>query len=227
MFRFIECAPTDGYTAFGSHGWNAAELIVEDVDAMARHLEASPFELLGAPENLSFTDSIRAMQVRGPAGEVLYLTQIKAPVAGLDLPRARCPVDRAFIVILGGDSMEAIQAAYGDLFGIPRTPVMQSRVKGMSAALGLPADSQYPISAMPLHGQSFIEVDEMPAAAGPRRTGQGLLPPGISIVSCRISAGCDSSIELFEIDDPAGGGKCSMGCYRGPAGELLELIRPG
>ena len=94
----------------------------------------------------------------------------------------------------------------------------------MSAALGLPADSEYPISAMPLHGQSFIEADEMPEPAGPRKTEQGMLPAGIAIVSCIVSEPCDAAVPMTEFNDPTTGKKCTIGCYRGPAGEFLELI---
>jgi len=94
----------------------------------------------------------------------------------------------------------------------------------MSAAFGLPADSEYPISAMPLNGQSFIEADEMPAAAGPRICEEGMLPPGIAIVSCHVSPACREVIPMTEIDDAVTGRRYPIGCYRGPADEFLELI---
>ena len=109
---------------------NAAELIVRDVDALADRLAASPFEVIGEPQDLSFSDDIRAMQILGPGRELLYLTQFKRPVPGLDVPTPRCDVDRTFIVILGGPSMEALQAFYADRFGLPRPAVVASRVKG-------------------------------------------------------------------------------------------------
>ena len=101
-FRFVESATAGGYRAFSTFGWNAAELIVQDVDAMADELRGSAFEMLGPPQDLSFTDAIRAMQVRGPGGEILYLTQFKRELDALPAPLARCKVDRVFIVIVGG-----------------------------------------------------------------------------------------------------------------------------
>ena len=76
-FRFIHQPDLFNYTAFKSTGWNAAELIVEDVDRLAIELEESPFKIIGSPADLSFTNDIRAMQVIGPANEILYLTQFK------------------------------------------------------------------------------------------------------------------------------------------------------
>jgi hypothetical protein len=201
-FRVIEGTVRD-YVPFASFGWNAAELIVRDVDALADRLAGSPFEIIGAPQNLSFSDDIRAMQVVGPGRELLYLTQFRQPVPGLDVPAPRCDVDRTFIVILGGPSMDGLQAFYADRFGLPRPPVVASRVKGMSAAFGLSPEHRYPIAALGVAGQCLVELDEMPPAAAPRRTPPGELPPGIAIVSF---AGADNR------------------CLRGPAGELLELI---
>ncbi len=201
-FRVIEASATE-YVPFASHGWNAAELIVRDVDALARQIDGSPFTIIGEPQDLSFSDDIRAMQILGPGGELLYLTQFKKPVPGLDVPAPRCDVDRTFIVILGGPSMDALQGFYADRFGLPRAPVVESRVKGMSAAFGLSPEHRYPIAALPVAGQSLIELDEMPVAAGPRATREGELPPGIAIVSF---ASRESR------------------CLRGPAGELLELV---
>ena len=60
----------------------------------------SPFQIIGEPANLDVSDDIRAMQVIGPAGEVLYLTEIKAVVPPFELPFARCTVDRLFIPVL-------------------------------------------------------------------------------------------------------------------------------
>lgn len=201
-FRVIEAEAAD-YVPFASHGWNAAEIIVRDVDDLARRLAGSPFEIVGEPQDLSFSPDIRAMQILGPGKELLYLTQFKKPVPGLDVPDARCDVDRTFIVILGGPSMDELQAFYADRFGLPRAAVMESRVKGMSAAFGLSPEHRYPIAALPVGGQSLIELDEMPAVAQSRANRDGELPPGIAIVS--FAAGENE-------------------CLRGPAGEILELV---
>jgi len=92
VFRFIETDTDPDYVPFSTFGWNAAEIMVENVDAMAQRLEDSPFEILGEPQNLSFTDDIRAMQILGPGKELLYLTEFKQTIPGLDttdLPAAR------------------------------------------------------------------------------------------------------------------------------------------
>ena len=208
LLRFIEQPGTTGYRAFTTHGWNAAELIVEDVDAMARSLEGTAFRIVGAPADLVFCTDIRAMQVVGPAGELLYLTQFKRPVPGLDVPEPRCPVDRVFIVILGGPSLLEMQAFYRERFGAPEAPVMDSRVVAMADAFGLDREHRFRIAALPLAGQSLIEIDAMPKGAHPVPRDQGLLPPGISIVT---------------VSGPA----VDSGCVQGAAGELLEVLPAG
>ena len=205
LFRFVEQPGASGYRAFTTHGWNAAELIVEDVDAMAKSLEGTAFRIVGPPADLVFCTDIRAMQVVGPAGELLYLTQFKRPVPGLDVPQPRCPVDRVFIVILGGSSLPAMQAFYGERFEAPEAPVMESRVVAMADVFGLDREHRFRIAALPLAGQSLIEIDAMPEGALPVPRDSGLLPPGISIVS---------------VSGPA----ADSGCVLGAAGELLEVL---
>lgn len=204
-FRLVESPPPRGYRAFSTFGWNAAELIVQDVDAMAEELRGSHFETLGPPQDLSFTDAIRAMQVRGPAGEILYLTQFKRQLDALPAPIARCRVDRVFIVIVGGSSLDELLAFYTRTFQVPTPQRMLSRVKAMSEAFGLPPEHRYEIAALPLRDRCYIEADQMPAQATPPDVIDGQLPPGIAIVSFASAGGRET------------------GCIRGAAGEIIEI----
>ncbi len=210
LFRVVQSPAVDDYLPFGSFGWNAAEIIVRDVDALAERLVDSPFEIVGEPQDLSFSEDIRAMQILGPGKELLYLTQFKRAVPGLDVPAARCDVDRTFIVILGGPSMDDLQHFYADRFQVPKAPAVESRVKGMSAAFGLDPEHRYPIAALPLAGQCLIEVDQMPDQAQARRGHAGRLPPGISVVSFA-----------------AAGPETKAGSLVGAAGEIIELDSAG
>ena len=225
IFRFIEAPPrTDAYVPFSSHGWNAAEIMVKNVDQLAERLADSPFEIIGAPANLSFTDDIRAMQILGPGRELIYLTEFKKPIPGLDTPVARCDVDRVFIVILGGPSMTSLQSFYDEHFGVPGAPVVDSRVKGMSAAFGNSPEHKYPIAALPLEGQALIEVDEMPAEATDRDTEEGFLPPGIAMVSFIGQGIMNHDAIQISRDQPPYENAESVTCRKGVAGELIEVI---
>ena len=72
--RAIETAGVPGYRPLTTYGWNACEIIVDDVYAIAKRLTRSPFKILAGPTSLQFMPSIHAMQLAGPAGECLYLT---------------------------------------------------------------------------------------------------------------------------------------------------------
>lgn len=224
VFRFIETPSDPDFVPFSSYGWNAAEIMVENVDSMAERLADSPFQIIGEPQNLSFTDDIRAMQILGPGRELLYLTEFKKPIPGLDTPVARCAVDSVFIVILGGPDMGDLQTFYAEKFGVPNAPVMDSRVKGMSAAFGNPPDHKYPIAALPLAGKNLIEADEMPAEATVRPAPAGGLPAGIAIVSFVSSAAGGATPDRYE---PPYRDAVGVSCRAGPAGEIIEIVHHG
>jgi catechol 2,3-dioxygenase-like lactoylglutathione lyase family enzyme len=228
--RFVEGPPYPGYEPLACLGWNAAEIIVEDVDALAERLERSPFRVVGPPANLSFSDKIRAMQVVGPARELLYLTEIKERLPTFDTPQAASFVDRVFIVILGGSGLASLQDHYHEQFGVPRVPVMHSVVSTLSARYGLPADFRHAIAALPLGGQCYIEADEMPAAAISRPCAPGELPPAIAVVSFEVEALPElPSSSLGSTERPPAlpyAGRRTRTCV-GPAGELIELIESG
>jgi hypothetical protein len=212
-FRFVAGATYPDYVPLTTYGWNASEIMVENVDAMAERVANSPFKIVGEPRNLSFSDDIRAMQLCGPANEIVYLTEFKNPVPGLSVPTPRSPVDRTFIVILGGGSMHELQDFYHNTFGIARTPIVESRVTMLSKALNVSIETLYPIAALTLEGDSLLEVDEMPVSVGPRACSDGYLPPGIASVGFDCKAIPESAVQFAE----------GIKVMRGTTGELIEL----
>lgn len=222
FFRFIEQPPSEGYRALSTHGWNAAELIVSDVDALADQLVGSPFRVIGPPEDLSFSDAIRAMQVLGPADEVLYLTMVKHALSEFDLPSPACAVDRAFIVVLGGANMTTMKRFYADNLSVPDAPVIEARISVLSRALGLPTNTRHPIAALPLAGQSLIEVDVYPDVTGPRPVENGHLPAAMAVVSIAAEE-LPARIPGHRLSSPPYDGRRAA-LLRGAAGELVELV---
>jgi len=222
VFRIVESPEAGVDAAFTRHGWNAAELIVAKVDPLADQLANSPFEIVAPPLDLSFCSDIRAMQIRGPAGEILYLTEFKRPVPGLPAPPARCAVDRTFIVIVGGASLARLQEFYEREFAVPHTEPMESRVQTMALAFGLSREHRFRIAALPLAGRSFVEADEMPAAARPLDPEATGFPPGIAMVSF---AGTTELVAARAAPaEPPYPGDARAQCRPGSAGELLEII---
>ncbi len=230
-FRFVE-SPLVGnpaaqrYVPFHHMGWNAAELMVQDTDAAAARLVGSPFRVVGPPADLSFSDKIRAMQVLGPANESLYLTSFKEKLAAFDTPDAQHFIDRVFIVILGGPSVEALNAWYSQHLGVPQAPVIRAVITVLSHAQNLPADMRHDIAALALSGQSYIEADTMPAATLPRDATPGELPPGISMVSFavdRLPTGVSWLQAPARLSQAPYHGRLAAVCI-GAGGELVELI---
>jgi len=223
--RFVEGPAYLDYRPFACLGWNAAELIVRDTDALASQLERSPFRIIGPPADLSFSDKIRAMQVVGPAGEVLYLTAIKEKLPVFDTPDALCEVDRVFIVILGGSTLDSLQDYYHARLGVPRAPAMPSVISVLSTRYGLPREYLHPIAALPLPGQCYIEADEMPTGVQPRPCEPGELPPGVAMVSFDVDRLPEGGAlgGIAACASPPYEGRRTQLCI-GAAGELIELI---
>ena len=222
-FRFIKQESQGEYIPFKSCGWNAAELIVRNVDEMAIRLSNSEFEIIGPPADLSFTDQIRAMQVIGPSSEILYLTEFKSKLPEFDSPEARCDVDQTFIVILAGSSMNQMQEFYCDSFNLDKAAVMDSRIRAISRVFGNPEDTKYKSAAMPIKDQCLIEIDELPDGSEIKSCQPGYLHPGISMVSFLAYDDLYTDSIRYECNlTHLKGKKCSI--VHGNEQEIIELV---
>jgi len=222
-FRFIKQEIQGEYIPFKTGGWNAAELIVRNVDEMAIKLSNSDFDIIGPPADLSFTDQIRAMQVIGPSMEILYLTEFKSKLPEFDSPIARCDVDQTFIVILAGSSMDQMQEFYCDSFNLERAVVMDSRIRAISRVFGNPEDTKYKSAAIPIKDQCLIEIDELPHGSAIRSSEPGYLLPGISMVSFLYYGEDNEHAEIYRCNLPHLKDKqCSS--IHGNDQEIIELI---
>ena len=225
--RFVQSPPDAAYQAFRHMGWNAAEIMVQDTDAVAKRLEGSPFKVIGPPADLSFSDKIRAMQVLGPSNEALYLTAFKEKLPIFDTPDANHFVDRTFIVIVGGPSVAQLSTFYARHLGVAHEPILPAVVSVLSRAHGLPPDTLHDIAALKLSGQSFIEADTMPAGTLPRESKNGELPAAISMISFGIDSLADTGLTFLSTPvqleaAPYRGRRVAL--CAGAGGELIELI---
>jgi hypothetical protein len=220
--RVVDAAVPPVNRPYGAQGWLAAELLVQNVDALAISLAPSPFHIVRPPANLSISDRIRAMQVRGPGDEILYLTQFLGPVPGMRVPSARFGVDRPFALVLGGLDMSQMQQWYRDELGTPCGESFSAVVSAMSVSLGLPLDTRYEIAALPLKRDGWLELDVMPANTPPPETLAGRLPAGICLASFEVDT-LPNDAEVLTFNGPPWHGRRAM-LLRGPAGERVELI---
>lgn len=178
--RFIEHRGAAVSRPFECYGWLSLEIAVQDVDALGAALVDGPFEIIGPPADLAMSDAIRAMQVAGPSGEVLYLTEVKRPVPPFELPMARCPVDRLFIPVMTTPDREASLAHYATLSGNEGLR-FDTRITVISAARGFDRDHQHPVATLQLAGNTLIEIDQVDGLQ-PAPFGAPSPPTGIALI---------------------------------------------
>lgn len=224
FLRFVEAQPVEGYAPMRTHGWNAVELLSTDPDKAAARLADSPFTIIGPPEDLwQAPDAPRAMQALGPGNEVLYITRNNQF-------EIRTFIDRVFIMVVGGPSMAALGEFYGQRLGLAVSEPAPFRIDVISRALGVPAETTFPLAVATVSPRFLIELDEYPSAAGPRPRRDGDLPPGIAMVSFTVDS--LDALDLKWRSPPvtltgAPYGDARVAVTVGPAGEWLELVEPG
>lgn len=228
LLRLVE-APALAATsvAHPGHGWNAMEVLVRDPYSLAAELQGSPFKLLIPPRPLPFDAAIHAMQVEGPAGELLYLTALPTDRAILGLHAAQSRVDRPFIAILGCADMAAVLAFYTQVLGTPTIVAAPTIVKIINDSFGLPDGHRIPLGIVKMPRDCLIEVDQLPAAARPRPCGIGELPTGFAVVSFECADLAALPVPWLQApralpEAPYLGRRA--GLARGVAGELIEVI---
>ncbi len=222
--RFVENPSTEGHAAMTTHGWNATELLVKEPDTLARQLANSPFTMIGPPKDLwAAPNAPRAMQVVGPASEVLYLTRHTGYAYSAF-------VDRVFIMVVAGPSMARLSDYYSNKLQVGVGSATPFAISVVSRAQNLPADTTYPLAIATVSNQFLIELDEYPASAGPRPMTDGYLPPGTSMVTFEVE-----DLDTFNLVWRATPSRLHGLPYRGrrtavtvgPAGEWIEFIEAG
>lgn len=224
--QFVQSEAIEGYVPMQTFGWNAAELLVKDPDELARQFRAddSHFRIVGEPRPLSATSEIRAMQVVGPANEVLYLTRIPPDA---NRSSATTFVDRPFIVILSGPDMDELRDFYGATFDVSVSEPMMARITVLNRAMDLDIETTHPLAIARLSPEFAIELDEYPPRAIERPKREGELPPAQAIVSMQVE-NLDAYARHWVSDPvtierhPYDGRRIAF--MKGAAGELIELI---
>lgn len=218
--RIVEDASAEPVTPLSRAGWMALEILVEDVDNLAATLEASPFQLLRPAANLELSDKIRAAQVQGPAGELLYLTRIAGEVPPFQLPKARCAVDHLFIPVLASTDRAASLAQYEALAQYDGLS-FDTRVTVINQLRGLPMEQRHPLATLQLADNSLIEIDQLENLDVAQQQG-GTLGGGIAMVTFFIDC-LPAGVEAYQHSVAPYEGRRSCTLY-GNDGERIELI---
>lgn len=207
----IRCAP------FARPGWAAMELLVSDLDVVHQRVIDLDLTVWGEPQALSFTDHIKAMQVLGPAGELIYFTEQLAAVDAWPLPQVSSLFDQCFVAVLCSHQIDVSARFYATLLGRSVPAVIKSRVLGLSKLGRFSPDTLHPISAIPLGHGHWLELDQGPTTDVPS---YGDILAGVFSVSIRGQhlgeglKGLEAGIELGVTD------ACRL--LVGPSGERMN-----
>ena len=213
---------------YASLGWTALEYSVKSSDAAIERLSQHGFRVLGPAEDLDFSEgALRAGQVVGPFGEILYLTQINRQLENFTLPEARNPVECLFIAVLVVGDVGKATAHYQAHFGAIDKGAFEAQVGFIAGYCGLPEDHVFQFGCVETVPESYIEIDAMPGGVPQRERLDQHLPAGISIVSFTapsiepfLAAG--AKLTPVRNDIIYAGGRSIL--LTGQSGELIEII---
>jgi len=227
FIRFIEGTPVPDYAPLRSFGWASLEITVQDCDGLHDALKTSPFEIIGPPALLDFSDKIYPMQAVGIAGEVLYLNEVRGNLPDYDLPIAQSPVDHIFITILATPDMQTGLDYYVDQFGWSQGNSYDVPYSVINNAFNLAESTCHKLSMNCMGRMVNNEVDQYPEGTTARPAVAGELPPGVAMVSF-ISNDIDKAARAplsvkTGLKGPVYEGRRSA-IFKGDAGELIEII---
>lgn len=216
---------------FRTLGWSAIEICVADVLAVNERMQRSPFTIIGKPEPMAAIATLHPMQVVGPDGELIFLTEIK-PGAASGLPKAQSLIDAVFIAVHGAADVDRTLADFERIIGVAPRMDIKLRHGHINRAFGLPAETQHRLRTAQWDGRVCFELDQ--------------LPPG-GIAPTRPSGGLRGGFAIATVVHPDldrlpgpwltpprqragvvyGGGRAAT--LVGPEGALIEVVerRPG
>lgn len=228
--RFVEGLHPPSYQPLRQVGWAALEMAVTDVEAVVSDIEIAGFEILRRPQSLKSSPALRAAQILGPSGEVIYLTQQLKDLPGFDLPTPLHPTDCVFVAVLGTHQLEKARAVYESLGG-QRASDHPVAIGVINDAYGLDVGNKHRISSVQLAGKCLIEIDQYPDAAKQPSHSAGELPWGVAMVTL-LSSGIDSisslsPLRLLEHGESRAFGGVHRLILCGVEGEIIELIDSG
>ncbi|MDI9348298.1 MAG: hypothetical protein QM538_07335 [Methylacidiphilales bacterium] len=163
IIRLVEIRDAVVSACLRNRGWLALEISTNAVDFLGEYLSYKGCKVRGAPACLEMSKDIKAMQVEGPSGEMLYITEIKNEVPPFRLPRARAVFDGLFIAVLSSKDRVA-SAEYYRSHGAGAPLMVETKITVVNNEFGLPLDTKHPLAVLQLFGTSLIEIDQLTSA---------------------------------------------------------------
>lgn len=226
--RFVEISNAAPPTPYLTAGWTALEFTVQSSDAVIDRLTANGFTVLGAAEDLEFCDgALRAGQVLGPYGEVLYLTQINQQLDDYVLPPAKSEVDKQFIVILATSNVEKTMEYFASHHSSIAKETFEAAVPFIADFHQIEKSTEFLVGTVELEDENYIEIDGMPTAIKPRPYEEGYLPTGIAMMTFETEnldtfAGQARGTMATSSSKPYGGKRSVV--FNGQQGEWIEIV---
>jgi catechol 2,3-dioxygenase-like lactoylglutathione lyase family enzyme len=232
FLRLVENEVHPEFRPLRTWGWAAIEINVLDVLAAAARLAGSPFEVIGPPREIENLPAIYPMQVRGPDGEIVYLTQVRSDLPDFDIARAQAPIDRLFIMVMACSDLPAslrwMEQHTSLQVGRPHLEIVYTM---LANAFELPHEQMHVIATMVDGRDVFLELDQYPPQATARPRHAGGLPQGIAVGSLLTphfdavvdaSAACRVTQAQVHASVVYGGARSVT--LRAPDGTLVEMI---
>ena len=221
--RLIEDpAAAKDFVPFETHGWLSLEVSVNDVDTLAVKLADSGFKIIGEPANLDVSDAIRAMQVQGPSGEILYLTEVREDVPPFELPKASTEVDNLFIPVMITPSRDESAEMFMQFDGLDKF-LFDTKITVINKAYGYEILRKHPVAVLQLADNSMIELDQIDAAV-PRQRLDGHLSGGIAMMTFMTDGKSPIALHSAEEFGRSIYARKQAGYRTGIAGEGIEVI---
>jgi len=231
FIRLVEQPSHPDFVPTRTFGWGAFEFTVEDVWHWPDALPEDQFTIVGPPKVLeNMEPAFIPMQALGTGQEMIYLNQVLGNMPDSDLPKAKSPVDRIFIVILATPDRAASIDWYCRRLGLILGETFTLPYSMINTAFGLEPDFQTTISVVRTGRMPIVEVDDYPVEATPRARHEGMLPPGNSLVTLAMRDLDDCDCEWISPPAVREGAMYAgrrMATTLGYAGELLELVEVG
>ncbi|MEM6908172.1 MAG: hypothetical protein AAF494_05795 [Pseudomonadota bacterium] len=230
-FRLVEQPDHPDFSPTRTYGWAAFETTVEDVwqwpDALPRDL----FEIVGPPKELeNIEPTFIPMQALGPGHEMIYLNQVLGNLPDTDLPKAACPVDKIFIVVLATPDRNRTISWYTDKLGLMRGADYTLPYSMINEAFGLSPETQTTITMVSHERMPIVEVDDYPREASLRSRHDGMLPPGNALVTLAVEniGACKANwLTAPTMREGALYQGRRAATALGDAGELIEVVEVG
>lgn len=213
----VDVAPD--YRASSSSGWNAMEIIVDDIDRLYTNFRLSAFVIARSPASpVPGFPTIRSMEAEGPAHETLYLTAETGDRSRSILPKPSDPVGRPFVSWLTGLNIIALRDWYASHFGMAPFPVAEKKGEGPLSGATMPNT----VLLMKQPG-NLLQFEGNPAQFGERPVGPGQLPPGNAMMTFEVDSLDNLDLSFVGPVRRLYDGKRAATCID-PNGNRVELV---